>query len=203
MTTSRSPLRGALSDYLSLRRALGFQLANAGRLLDQFVGYLEQHGMDTVTTDHALAWAARPAGASAHWQAIRLSVVRGFAAYLHSLDPSAEVVPAGQFRPGVCRATPYLYSQAEIRSLIEAAATLRPRLRAATYQNLISLLAISGIRIGEAIGLDDEDFDTGRELLVVRHAKIKERAIARTAPQDAPPGRYQPPDIVLAFLDSL
>jgi integrase len=68
---------------------------------------------------------------------------------------------------------------------------------------LISLLAISGIRIGEAIGLDDEDFDTGRELLVVRHAKIKERAIARTAPQDAPPGRYQPPDIVLAFLDSL
>ena len=84
-------------------------------------------------SDHALAWAARPAGASAHWQAIRLSVVRGFAAYLHSLDPSAEVVPAGQFRPGVCRATPYLYSPAEIRSLIAAAATLRPRLRAAAH----------------------------------------------------------------------
>ncbi len=129
MTASRAPLRGALSDYLSLRRALGFQLANAGRLLEQFVGYLEQHGMDTVTTEYAPAWAARPAGASAHWQAIRLSVVRGFAAYLHSLDPSAEVVPAGQFRPGVCRATPYLYSPAEIRSLIAAAATLRPRLR--------------------------------------------------------------------------
>src|SRR6266567_8831772 len=32
---------------------------------------------------------------------------------------------------------------------------------------------------------------------------LKERAIARTAPQDAPPGRYQPPDAVLAFLDSL
>ena len=32
---------------------------------------------------------------------------------------------------------------------------------------------------------------------------LKERAIARTAPQDTPPGRYQPPDAVLAFLDSL
>ena len=32
---------------------------------------------------------------------------------------------------------------------------------------------------------------------------LKERAIARTAPQDAPPGRYQPPDVVLAFLDNL
>ena len=99
-------------------------------------------------------------------------MVRGFAAYLHSIDPSAEVIPAGQFRPGVCRATPYLYSDAEIRALIGAAATLQPQLRAATYQTLISLLAISGIRIGEAIGLDDEDFDTGRELLVVRHAKF-------------------------------
>ena len=171
MTASRSPLRDALGDYLSLRRALGFQLASAGRLLGQFVGYLEAHGMDTVTAEHALAWATQPAGASVHWQAIRLSVVRGFAAYLHSIDPAAEVIPAGQFRPGVCRATPYLYSDTEIRALIGAAATLQPQLRAATYQTLISLLAISGIRIGEAIGLDDEDFDTGRELLVVRHAK--------------------------------
>ena len=32
---------------------------------------------------------------------------------------------------------------------------------------------------------------------------LKERAIARTAPQGTPPGRYKPPDIVLAFLDGL
>ena len=171
MTGYRPSLRDALGDYLSLRRALGFQLANAGRLFGQFVGYLEAHGMDTITTEHALAWATQPARASAHWRAIRLSTVRGFAAYLHSLDPSAEAIPAGQFRPGVCRATPYLYSPAEIGSLITAAAGLRPRLRAATYQTLISLLAITGIRIGEAIGLDDGDFDAGRELLVVRNTK--------------------------------
>jgi integrase/recombinase XerD len=171
MTGHRPSLRDALGDYLSVRRALGFRLASAGRLLGQFAGYLEAHGTDTITAEHALTWATQPAGASAHWRAIRLSVVRGFAAYLHSLDPSAEVIPAGQFRPGVCRATPYLYSPAEIGSLIEAAAGLRPPLRAATYQTLISLLAITGIRIGEAIGLDDGDFDTGRELLVIRHAK--------------------------------
>ena len=32
---------------------------------------------------------------------------------------------------------------------------------------------------------------------------LKERAIARTAPQDTTPGRYQPPDDILAFLDAL
>ena len=151
MTGRRPQLRDALGDYLSLRRALGFRLANAGRLLGQFVGYLEAHGADTVTAEHALAWATHPAGASVHWQAIRLSVVRGFAAYLHSLDPEAEVIPAGQFRPGTCRATPYLYSDAEISALIEAAAALRPGLRAATYQTLISLLAVSGFfSVGQA-----------------------------------------------------
>jgi integrase/recombinase XerD len=185
MTTSRSPLRDALGDYLSLRRALGFRLASAGRLLGQFVGYLEAHGTDTVTAEHAMAWAAQPAGASVHWQAIRLSVVRGFAAYLHSLAPAAEVIPAGQFRPGVCRATPYLYSDAEIGSLIEVAAGLRPPLRAATCQTLISPLVITGIRAGEAIGLDDEDFDAGRELLVIRNAKYGKHRLVPLHPSTA------------------
>jgi integrase/recombinase XerD len=185
MTGQRPPLRDALGDYLGLRRALGFRLASAGRLLGQFVGYLEAHGMDTVTAEHALAWATQPAGASVHWRAIRLSVVRGFAAYLHSLDPAAEVIPAGQFRPGVCRATPYLYSDAEIGSLIEAAAGLRPPLRAATYQTLIGLLAVTGIRAGEAIGLDEEDFDAGRELLVIRNAKYGRHRLVPLHPRTA------------------
>ncbi len=115
------PLRQALADYLMLRRSLGYTLANAGRLLEQFVSYLEDNGVDTVTTEHALAWALLPAQASRHWWAIRLSVVRGFAIYLHGIDPSVEVPPTGLIRCGPCRATPYLYSEAEIRALIRAA----------------------------------------------------------------------------------
>jgi site-specific recombinase XerD len=139
----------------------------------EFVNYLEQRDIDTITTENALAWATLPAGTSLHWLAIRVSVVRGFAAYLHSLDPTVEVPPAGVIHAvGPCRATPYLYSEAEIRSLIQAAAILRPHLRAATYQSLISLLAVSGLRISEAIALDDEDLDVEHELLVVRDTKF-------------------------------
>src|SRR5258707_11519906 len=133
MTTPRPPLRQALTDYLDLRRVLGFKLHNAGRMLGQFVDYLEEHGARTVTTDHALAWATLPAEASAAWHATRLSVVRGFAAYLRGVDSSVEAPPAGLIRTGRCRATPYLYSDTEIRSLVQAAAGLRPQLRAATY----------------------------------------------------------------------
>ena len=99
MTASAPPLRDALEDYLMLRRALGFKLASAARLLGQFVSYVEARGTSTVTTSDALAWATLPAGASPAWQAIRLTVVRGFAAYLHGIDPSVQVPPAGLIRP--------------------------------------------------------------------------------------------------------
>ena len=113
-----------------------------------------------------------PGGESPAWAAIRLGVVRGFAAYLHGIDPSVQVSPAGLIRRGNDRATPYLYSDAEIGALIAAAAGLRPGLRAATYQTLISLLAVSGMRGGEAMRLDRGDLEYGSGLLVVRDAKF-------------------------------
>jgi integrase/recombinase XerD len=171
MTRDRS-LRDALEDYLRLRRALGFKLKNAGRLLGRFVDHLEAQGIDTITTDTALTWASLPSDASTHWRAIRLSAVRGFATYLHGIDPSVEIPPPGLLRSGPCRATPYLYSTAEVASLLGEAASLRPPLRAATYSSLIGLLAVSGIRIGEAMALDDQDLDVEGGVLMVRNSKF-------------------------------
>jgi integrase len=161
-------LREALHQYLALRRALGFKLQTTGRLLGQFVDHLDVQGATTLTVADALAWATLPAGASSTWHAIRLSMVRGFAAYLHGLDPTVAVPPADLLRHGNDRVTPYLYSDTEIRALLTAAGTLRPAFRAATYQTLIGLLAASGIRIGEAIALDTDDLDTadGGQLLI-------------------------------------
>ena len=172
MTADGRPLRDSLEDYLALRRALGFRLKTAGRLLGQFVGYLEDRGAGTITTEDALAWAVLPPGASPAWQAIRLAAVRGFAAYLHGTDPSVQVPPAGLIRRGNDRATPYLYSDAEISAIIAAASALRPEFRAATYQALVSLLAASGLRIGEALSLDRGDLDGDQGMLTVRDAKF-------------------------------
>src|ERR1035438_8580383 len=95
MTADGRALRDSLEEYLALRRALGFRLKAAGRLLDQFVSWLEDRGTSTITTADALEWATRPAGASQAWQSIRLSMVGGFAAYLHGTDPSVQVPPPG------------------------------------------------------------------------------------------------------------
>jgi transposase len=90
-----SGLRRALADYLALRRALGHRLQRDAKLLDQFVGHLEGAGRERITIADALAWATLPDSASPDWRGRRLSAVRGFAAWLHSLDAGHEVPPAG------------------------------------------------------------------------------------------------------------
>ena len=114
-------LRPALASYLDLRRSLGFKLDRDARLLDQFITYLEERGTGTVTVADALAWATQPAGGSPGWLRMRMTVVRGFAAYLATLDPSAEVPPASLLPGGTHRAVPYLYSPADIAALFAQA----------------------------------------------------------------------------------
>ena len=183
--TTTPPLCEALEDYLALRRALGFRLKTAGRLLGQFTSWLEARGTATITVSDALEWAVLPEGASPAWQSIRLAAVRGLAAYLHGTDPSVQVPPAGLIRRGNDRATPYIYSDAEIRAIITAAGTLRPEFRAATYQALISLLAASGIRIGEALALDRGDLDAGQGVLTVRDSKFGKTRLVPLHPSTA------------------
>ena len=164
-------LRTALVDYLALRRALGFALRRDEKLLNQFLTYLQDHGKDSVTVADALAWASQPVGASPGWLGFRMNVVRGFAGYLHTLDPSVQVPPPGLLPGTTRRAVPYLYSDTDIASLMAQTRRLRTPLRAATHATLIGLLAVTGLRIGEAIGLDDTDVDADTGLLMVRHPK--------------------------------
>jgi integrase/recombinase XerD len=161
-----------LHEYLAVRRALGFKLVGEGHLLADFVAFAEAAGQRTVTTTIALEWARLPRGGSPNYLSRRLRAVRGFARYLHALDPACEVpplelLPASKYRP-----TPYLYRDREIVALMAAARRLRPPLRAATFETLIGLLACTGLRIGEAIRLDREDFDPTQGLLVVRDSKF-------------------------------
>ena len=173
-----STLRGALADYLTVRRALGFKLEKAEWLVGDFIAYLEERGEETIRTEHAVAWAALPGGAPS-WHYERLSIVRRFAAYLETIDPACEVPSAELMRARGHRATPYIYSERQIAALIEAAETLPGTHLAATYRTLIALLAVTGMRIGEAIRLDRKDVDFKVKSIVVRDTKFaKSRELA-------------------------
>ena len=112
---------------------------------------------------------ARPA----EW-ARRLSFVRGFARHWSAHDPQTEVPPSGllPYRPG--RAHPYLYSNDEVRKLLQAARRLPSThgLRGQTYYCLLGLLAVTGLRISEARNLQTEDVDLKEGVLTIRGAKF-------------------------------
>ena len=167
-----SPLCGHVEDYLRLRRALGFKLERAGHLLPKLVAYLEAAGSPTLTTKLAVSWARLPVNARANHWAARLAVARGFARYLQTIEPATEVPPAGVFPSRRHRPAPYLWSQQDICGLIDGARALRSPLRAATYEALFGLLAVSGMRVGEAIGLDRGDVDFEAGVITIRHAKF-------------------------------
>lgn len=165
-----SGLDTAVVDYLAARRALGFKLERHGRLLPQLVGHLQQAGAATLTTRLALAWATSLEGHPDEWP-IRLSIARGFARWLQAVDPATEVPPADLLPRRGHRASPYRYAEADIAALLAATETLRFPLRRATYRTLIGLLAVTGMRVGEAIGLDRDDLDQTAGCLVVRKGK--------------------------------
>jgi integrase len=170
-------LRQAAQDYLSLRRALGFKLREAGKQLLDFVTFMKRHHASSITQALALAWAQQPTNVQpAHW-ARRLSVVRGFARHRSATDARTQIPAAGllPFRPK--RAHPYLYSDDEIRSLLRAALDMPCRyegdeLRAWTYHCLFGLLSVSGLRLGEARNLEVRDVDLEAAVLTIRGAKF-------------------------------
>jgi hypothetical protein len=101
-----SELADHVENYLNLRRNLGFKLRLEGRVLPQFVAYLQAAGASTITTELAIASAQLPTGVDPISWSHRLGAVRGFARYLKTIDPRTEIPPAGVFPRPPQRPTP-------------------------------------------------------------------------------------------------
>jgi integrase/recombinase XerD len=162
----------AAADYLRTRRAMGYKLAYQGHMLMQFATWLDSTGAEHLTIADALAWAKQPAAAAPVWHAVRLGTARGFARYLAALDPATEVPPAGLLPEPSHRIVPYIYSGKDIDALLREAGRLSPVHRADTYQTLIGLLAVTGMRVGETVRLDRDDVDLAEGLLTIRNTKF-------------------------------
>ena len=169
-------LRAGAVEYLALRRAMGYQLSRHDGLIGEFLDYLDHRQATAITVEHALAWACAPTGVRPRWHTFRLTVIRGFAAYLHAgCAADAELIPAGLVPSRVEHAVPYLYTPGQVSALITRAQTLKPVIRGLTLATVIGLMASTGIRISEALSLDTKSFDLGRSTMTVtgKYRKIR------------------------------
>jgi integrase/recombinase XerD len=160
-----------LDDYLKLRRQLGYKMQSVEFILRNFMRFAEQEGAGVIRTKLALQWAALPMKTAQ--SANRLGVVRRFAAYVSAHDARTEV-PAQKLLPyHFCRRDPYHYTDENVLQLVTAARQISPvsQIKGPTFGTVLGLLAVTGMRVGEVLALDDGDMDFDRALLTIRLAK--------------------------------
>ncbi|OYW45013.1 MAG: integrase [Novosphingobium sp. 12-63-9] len=169
-----------LDRYLSVRRSLGYDLGTAERALRRFVQYADEQGVDHVTTDLFLRWQGAFGNARRSTWGARFIMVRLFSQWLHGMDAAHEVLPRGLVPYRYCRTHPYIFTPAQIATIVEEAAQLPSiyGMRGLTCSTLFGLIAVTGTRINEALSLNTGDVDLGTGIVHIRCGKLgKERLL--------------------------
>ena len=111
-------IQNHLDRYLELRRALGFAMRIEGRLLQDFLAFLQGRTLgEPLIAQAAIDWACSRGGSK--WQSGRLGVARRFLVHPRAHRPGGAVPPPGIITGGV-RPTPYIYTGARIAALMNA-----------------------------------------------------------------------------------
>jgi integrase len=181
-----------LPPRLSTRRSITSRCASS-RCPGRGARDLEAIGAEHLTIDEAFRFATQPPGAARVWSAGKLGIIRGFARYLFALDPATEVPPTNLLPEPSHRIVPYIYSDKELAKVLAAADHLKPEHRADTYRHVISLLAVTGMRVGEAVRLDRDDVDLDRGLLTIVNSKFGQVTSDPAAPDNGRGARVLSP----------
>ncbi len=170
----------AIDNYLAIRRAAGFQMKAQESLLRHFARYAADRSQTHVCRQTAIDWAAQ--APSPYQRENRLATVRLFARHARAEDPRHDLIPRQVFANQRRRPFPYILSPDELRQLLEATACLRPRssLRPHTYYTLFGLLAVTGLRISEAMRLRLNDVTA--DGLLVRMTKFRKSRLVPLHP---------------------
>ena len=173
--SARISLTKRIEEYLAERRRLGFELDSMGQALVRFARHVAASGhRGPLTVEVMAAWARQAKGGrgdrSTAARALRL--LRPFMRWLQQFEPATEVPDEAIFGPIPGRVAPHIFRDDEIAALIESAGQLQPMLRGIVMQTLFGLIACTGLRISEAIGLVDADVDLNDGVLTIRRSKF-------------------------------
>lgn len=164
-----------LEEYLTLRHQLGFELHNAEHVLKNFVFYMKQKKKRHITVKIALEFATRDPQCSLTWQSAKIGIVRDFAAYLYIYDAKTEI-PSKDLLPNKYhRRRPYIFTDEEIIRLLESCLGLlmKTPLKAQTYYAFFGLIAVTGMRISEALALSCNFVDLEQGIITIFESKFR------------------------------
>jgi site-specific recombinase XerD len=172
-----SALAPQICNFISLRQLSGTDYQSQALLLSYFDRFLAEEYFEAarITRQITDRYLQSLSHLAPRVQSNRFCVVRQLCRYLLRSDPLTFVPEAVRAIASQAAHQPYIYSETEISALLAAAAELPPpgSLRPLTYRTLLGLLYSTGIRIGEALALNLENFLSADERLYIAEGKFR------------------------------
>lgn len=184
-----SPFDGYLHKFLNEKRALGYKYKRETYLLGELDRFLNANTHDNagLSRELVLAWTQKRPHERERTQCSRIHIVKQFSEFLARQGVST-YIPDGTLTPKKIMAfTPYIFSEAEIRSLLCAADNLKQRAvsprRHLVIPLMFRMLYGCGLRLGEACGIRIRDVDLELGVLAICEAKFgKDRLVPMARP---------------------
>ena len=174
----------SISDYLTFKESLGEKTISPGNILRQFDRYCSSIDLDKecLTNDLIGSWLLTYPNDKKTTHSNRISVLRGFAKYLSTVNEDETWQPIKKFGGSNNKYVPYIYSFDEIKRIISVADTLTKSFGNSRmneiFPAIIRMLYCCGLRLGEALSLKLKDVDLENGILIIRGAKFgKDRKI--------------------------
>lgn len=166
--------------YIAIRRAAGYDLKRTEQRLRCFAQFAAGLGDTTIRSETALTWCSQ--AGSPHARHLRLRELACLARHLRAEDPIHELPPAGLYPSNAKAPVPHLYSAEDIQRILGAAGRRGPRGSSCgdTYRTLFGLLAVTGLRVGEALRLRLENIS--EEGLTIRETKFRKSRLVPLHP---------------------
>jgi len=160
-----------VAEFMDYRWQLGYKMHHVKGDLRNLADFMDREAPEQPLT---YAWIVRWREANPHRSPRCVYSLKSFVSWLSLRDPKTAVSEAWFHRDKSPRPTPYIYETGEILSLMASVEKLGNhggKIRLHTYGALLGLLASTGLRIGEALALDDDDIDWKAGVLRVRESK--------------------------------
>ncbi len=172
--TMNKSLKNQIKNYLDLRRGFGFKLKKDERLLYNFYDFLTRKKSAFITTALALEFACQNPSVSHDQWAKRLGIIRIFSKYMKAIDLRTEIPPRSLLPLKHKRPPPFIFSDENIKDMLRTCADLEYKhdIDRYSYYTVFGLIAVTGMRLGEALGLENDSVDLNEGILTVRNSKF-------------------------------
>ena len=183
-----SSLAPLMDQFLREKRAIGYRYEAGEAELMRLDRFLADHAPEAGTLSRSITrdWLAKRPHETPRTQQNRFSLAHQFALFLCRHGHPAYVPDASLAAKGRSGFTPYIFTHAQVRRLLQEgdrpAPTALSPLRHLVMPEVFRLLYGCGFRVGEVLSLRVGDVDTHRGVLTVRDGKFGKDRLVPPAP---------------------